>query len=108
MDERTEKVLRTVGIAVLAVAVAGGLAALIVRDQIERHRRDLFSPLTLRRLAALGHMSREDPSVNNINLLRDYIAWEPRKLLRKRARGIVRRMEDEARRPDGARAPARR
>lgn len=97
MDDKTSKALRTTGIAVLAAAAAGALAALFVRDQMKRHRRDLFSPLTLRRLAALGHMAREEPSVNDINLLRDYIAWEPRRLLRKRARAIVDRMEKEAR-----------
>lgn len=97
MDERTSRILRTTGVAVLAAAVAGAIAVLLVRDQYSRHRRNLFSPLTLQRLAALGHMSREAPSVNNINLLRDYIAWEPKKLLRRRARGIVRRMEEDAR-----------
>lgn len=106
MDDRVSKALRTTGIAVLAAAAAGALAALFVRDQMNRHRRDLFSPLTLRRLAALGHMSREEPSVDNINLLRDYIAWEPRRLLRKRARTIVQRMEREAREAvTGAREP---
>lgn len=97
MDERVSKALRTTGIAVAVAAAAGALAALFVRDQMNRHQRDLFSPLTLRRLAALGHMSREELSVDNINLLRDYIAWEPRRLLRDRARTIVQRMEEEAR-----------
>lgn len=89
--------LRTTAIAVLATAAAGALAALVVRDQISRHRRDLFSARTLNRLAALGHMATADASVDNINLLRDYIAWEPRRLLRERARSIVDRMEEEAR-----------
>jgi hypothetical protein len=34
--------------------------------------------------------------VDHINLLKDYIAWEPRKILRTRAQGIVARMEGEA------------
>lgn len=97
MDDKVNKALRTTGLAVLAAAAAGAVAALLVRDQIKRHRRDLFNPLTLRRLAALGHMSREEPSVDNINLLKDYLAWEPRRLLRKRARAIVSRMERDAR-----------
>jgi len=71
------------------------VAALVVRDQISRHRRNLFSSRALRRLAALGHIAREDASVDNIRLLRDFIAWEPRKLLRDRARTIVDRMEIE-------------
>ena len=86
---------KVAGITVLAAAAAGAVAALIVKDQISRHRRDLFSPQALRRLAALGHMTREDASVDNIRLLRDFIAWEPRKLLRERAATIVRRMELE-------------
>lgn len=92
MDKR----LRTAGFTVLAAAAAGAVAALIIRDQITRHQRDLFSPHALRRLAALGHMARADASVDNIRLLRDFIAWEPRKMLRRRARVIVERMEDEA------------
>ncbi len=89
------KKLRTAGITVLAAAAAGAIAALVIRDQITRHRRDLFSPHALRRLAALTHMNREPASVDAIRLLRDFIAWEPRTLLRKRARAIVARMEDE-------------
>ena len=92
MDKR----LRTAGLTVIAAAAAGAIAALIIRDQITRHQRDLFSPHALRRLAALGHMSRSEASVDNIRLLGDFIAWEPRKLLRKRAQAIVERMEDEA------------
>ena len=91
-----KKTLKTTAIAVLAAAAAGGLSALLVRDQISRHRRDLFSPYTFRRLAALGHMSRAEASVDHINLLTDYIAWEPRRILRERARSILERMRSEA------------
>jgi hypothetical protein len=90
------RTLKTAGITILAAAAAGAIAALIVRDQISRHQRNLFSPHVLRRLAALGHMNRADASVDNIRLLRDFIAWEPRKLLRDRARSIVARMEADA------------
>jgi hypothetical protein len=55
-------------------------------------------------LAALEHMARQLPSVDHINLLKDYIAWEPRKILRTRAQAIVGRMEGEALSP---RAPIR-
>ncbi len=87
--------LRTTGIALLAAAAAGALAALVIRDQITRHQRNLFSPQAFKRLAALGHMGREPASVSHIRLLRDFIAWEPRKILRERARSIVARMEEE-------------
>ncbi|MEX2466929.1 MAG: hypothetical protein WD995_08460 [Gemmatimonadota bacterium] len=89
------RTLKTVGIAALAAAAAGVLTAFVVRDQMTRHQRNLFSPRTRKRLAALGHMGREPASVAYIRLLRDFIAWEPRKLLRDRARSIVVRMEDE-------------
>ena len=88
--------LRTAAIAALAAAAAAALAALVVRDQITRHQRDLFSPRAFKRLAALSHMSREPASVASIRLLRDFIAWEPKRLLRERAWSIVDRMEDEA------------
>lgn len=88
--------LKTAGFTVLAAAAAGALAALVIRGQISRHRRDLFSPKAFRRLAALGHISREPASVDMIRLLRDFIAWEPRKMLRERAKAIVARMTEEA------------
>jgi hypothetical protein len=97
--------LRLAGLTVLAAAAGGALAALFVRDQITRHQRNLFSPNALRRLAALGHMSREEASVDNIRLLRDFIAWEPRQLLRDRARGIVGRMVGEVRTADASLDP---
>ncbi len=88
--------LRTAGLTVLAAAAAGALAALIIRGQISRHQRDLFSPRAFRRLAALGHINREAASVDLIHLLRDFVSWEPRKMLRERAQGIMERMVDEA------------
>jgi hypothetical protein len=88
--------VKTAGIAVLAMAAAGAVAALVVRDQLDRHQRNLFSPQPLRRLACLGHLARAEATVDNITLLRDFIAWEPRKLLRNRAKVILKRMEDQA------------
>jgi len=87
---------KTAGIAVLAVSALSAVAALVVKDQLHRHQRDLFSPQPLRRLACLGHMSRADATVDNITLLRDFVAWESRGLLRKRAKAILSRMEEEA------------
>jgi hypothetical protein len=92
MDRR----LRTAGLTVLAAAAAGALAAWIIRGQISRYQRDLFSPRAFKRLAALGHISREPASIDLIRLLRDFIAWEPRKMLRERAQAIVDRMMSEA------------
>lgn len=93
-----DKKLKTAGLTVLAAAAAGALAAVIIRGQISRHQRDLFSPHAFRRLAALGHISREPASVDLIRLLRDFVAWEPRKMLRERAEAIVDRMLEDAER----------
>jgi hypothetical protein len=72
------------------------MVAVLVRSQISRHRRDLFSPSVLDRLAALSYIAREPASVEGITLLRDFISWERRGLLRARARAILDRMEGEA------------
>lgn len=96
MDEERKRLLRVAGVAALAVVAVGTVAALLVRDQISRQRRNLFNPFVLRRMAALEHVARQEPTVDHVNLLRDYLAWEPRKLLRNRARAIVERMEREA------------
>ena len=94
MDRR----LRAAALTVFAAAAAGAVVAVIIQGQISRHQRDLFSPRAFRRLAALGHISREPASVDLIRLLRDFIAWEPRKMLRERAQGIVDRMLEDAER----------
>lgn len=91
-----DKKIRTAGLTVLVAAAAGALAAIIIRGQITRHQRDLFSPRAFRRLAALGHIGSEPASVDLIRLLRDFIAWEPRKMLRERAEAIVQRMMSDA------------
>jgi len=84
---------RTLAWIVVGVGAAAAVAALLLRDQIARHRRDLFSPHPLRRLAALGYLASADPTVESVHLLRDFLAWEPRPLLRKRAGQILQRME---------------
>jgi hypothetical protein len=94
MDKR----LRTAAFTVFAAAAAGAVVAVIIRGQISRHQRDLFSARAFKRLAALGHISREPASVDLIRLLRDFIGWEPRKMLRERAQAIVDRMLEDAER----------
>jgi hypothetical protein len=102
MDARTKRTLRIVGLVAIAVGLTGVASVLLVRDQISRQRRNLFNPLSLKRMAALQHMARQRASVDHVNLLRDYINWEPRKILRNRARAIVERMEQEALEQNGA------
>ena len=90
----TKRVLRTTGFTLLAVGAAAVLGALVVRDQISRHRRDLFSPHPLRRLAALGYIGSRPASVDLVLLLRDFIAWETRPLIRRRAGTMLLKMEE--------------
>jgi hypothetical protein len=73
--------------------VAGAATGwLLAQHRFSYHRRDLFSPRPLRRLAALGFLAGQD-GVDTVRLLRDYLAWERQPMLRRRAEAIVRRME---------------
>jgi hypothetical protein len=78
----------------LAGGVVLGLTGgwLIAQQRLTYHRRDLFSPRPLRRLAALGFLAGQN-QVETFRLLRDYLAWERQPMLRRRAEAIVRRME---------------
>ena len=80
--------------ALFGAAVLGVVGVYLARDQMARHQRELFSPQPLRRLAALGYLKGQ-PAVDNVLLLRDYLAWEERPLLRKRAAGILNAMEQQ-------------
>jgi hypothetical protein len=76
---------------------AGFLGGLIIglvlwSTQIRRCRRDLFSGRPLRRLAALGYLSGR-PSVDTARLLTEYVSWERRPALRRRAQRMLRRMQ---------------
>jgi hypothetical protein len=74
--------------------LAGGLVTGLATWSGAQHayRRDLFSRHPLRRLAALGHLSGR-PSVATAHLLREYIAWEPRSMLRGRAVRLLKHVE---------------
>jgi len=60
--------------------------------QIRRCRRDLFSPYALRRLAALGYLGGH-PGVETAKILNEYVRWEKRVVLRKRAERLLSRMQ---------------
>ncbi len=84
---------RGIGWKIAGAALAGAVVAVVAgivlaRDQVKRNRRELFSPHPLRRLAALTYL-KANPSVDDLPLLRDYLAWEERPLLRKRANAIL-------------------
>ncbi len=71
-----------------------GLTAgwVLAQRRLVYHRRDLFSPRPLRRLAALGFLAGQS-GVETVRLLRDYLAWERQPMLRRRAQGLVERLE---------------
>lgn len=81
------------GAAVTAAFVGGVLAGLLVwSTQMRRSRRDLFNRKALKRLAALGYLAGS-PGVETARLLKDYLRWETKPALRKRAERLLSRME---------------
>jgi hypothetical protein len=78
-----------------ALGFLGGLTIGVVlwSQQLHRSKHDLFSPNPVRRLAALGYVSGR-PSIDNARLLRDYMRWESRPLLRRRAAQVLRQVEE--------------
>jgi hypothetical protein len=73
-----------------ALGIAAGW--LVAQQRLTVHRRDLFNPQPLKRLAALGFLAGKG-DVETVRLLRDYLAWERQPMLRRRAENLVRRME---------------
>jgi hypothetical protein len=81
--------------AVTAGFLGGLIIGLLVwSTQIRRSRRDLFSRNPVRRLAALGYIGGQ-PSVDAARLLTEYVSWERRPSLRRRAERLLRRMQLE-------------
>jgi hypothetical protein len=78
----------------VAVGFLGGVAAgTLMWSHLQRqYRRNLFSKYALRRVAALGYL-RARPTVNTAQLLREYVAWEPRAILRQRGVRMLKRLE---------------
>jgi hypothetical protein len=85
----------------LGVGSMSAIGALVVRDQISRHQRNLFSGQALKRFAALGYLSGAPASVELVQVLRDFVAWEPNLILRRRALQILTRMERQLERQPG-------
>lgn len=78
---------------VTAGFVAGIVTGVVVWSlQIRRSRRDLFAGSPVRRLAALGHLAGQ-PSVESAQLLTEYVRWETRPMLKRRAERILGRMQ---------------
>ena len=73
--------------------VGGAAAGTLVWSRMQRIcSRDLFSPHPLKRIAALGFL-RGRPTIGTVRLLREYIAWEPRPVLRRRGARLLQRVE---------------
>jgi hypothetical protein len=94
---RRSSILRTAGIILVSVGVVTAAGALVVRDQLSRHQRNLFSPNALKRFAALGYLSGAPASVELVQVLRDFASWEQNSVLRRRAINILTRMEQQLR-----------
>lgn len=78
----------------IAVGFFGGVAAgTLVWNRLQHNwRRELFSRSALRRVAALGYL-RARPGITTAQLLKEYIAWETRPILRQRGVRILKRLE---------------
>jgi hypothetical protein len=91
---RQRQVIKVTGLVLLGIGAVAVLGTLLLRDQIARHKRDLFSAHPLRRLAALSFLaSSKEATIDAVQLLRDFVAIEPRPMLRRRAQKILLRME---------------
>lgn len=77
-----------------AAGFFGGFAVGLLLWSREQHvrRRDLFSVKPIRRFAALSYL-RGQRTPETASLLQDYIRWEQRPDLRRRARRLLDRVE---------------
>jgi len=82
------------GATFVAVGFLGGVAAgSLMWSRMQRNcRRNLFSRNPLFRVAALGYL-RGRPNINTAQLLREYVAWERRPILRERGVRMLKRLE---------------
>ena len=82
------------GATFVAVGFLGGVAAgSLMWSRLQRNcRRNLFSRNPLFRVAALGYL-RGRPTINTAQLLREYVAWERRPILRERGARMLKRLE---------------
>jgi hypothetical protein len=85
--------MRSRGLLFAGGAMLGATAGwVLAQRRLTFHRRDLFSPRPMRRLAALGYLAGQG-GVETARLLRDYLAWERQIILRRRAEAILKRLE---------------
>jgi hypothetical protein len=85
--------MRSRGLLLAGGAMLGATAGwVLAQRRLTFHRRDLFSPRPMRRLAALGYLAGQG-GVETARLLRDYLAWERQIMLRRRAEAILKRLK---------------
>lgn len=85
--------MRSRGLLFGSGAMLGAAAGwVLAQRRFTFHRRDLFSPRPMRRLAALGYLAGQG-GVETARLLRDYLVWERQPMLRRRAEAILKRLE---------------
>jgi hypothetical protein len=84
----------TRGRRLVALGFLGGFAAGLLVWSREQHarKRDLFSTRPMRRFAALSYL-RGQRTPETARLLEDYIRWEQRDDLKRRARRLLDRVE---------------
>ena len=89
---RRRRVRRRAGL--VAAGFVGGVIAgvLLWSMQMKRSRRDLFSTNALKRYAALGYLGGH-PSVETAQLLTEYLRWESKPVLRRKAQRLLQRIE---------------
>lgn len=73
----------------------GGMAvgAALWSSMQHRRKRDLFSPRPMHRLAALTYLRGQETGPETVRLLREYVRWEKRPGLRRRASALLARAE---------------
>ena len=78
----------------ITLGFLGGFATGLVLWSREQHarKRDLFSARPIRRYAALSFLGGQR-TAETASLLKDYIRWEPRGDLKRRARRLLDRVE---------------
>ena len=81
-------------LSVLTLVAAGAVGGWwLARRHAVRHGEDLFSADPLDRMAALGALARRRDVVA-LRTLKDYLQWEPRPRLRRRAAAYAAALEE--------------
>jgi hypothetical protein len=77
---------------VAALAAGGVVGWWLARRHGVRHAGDLYSSYPLDRVAALGSLARH-PGPTTLRTREDYLHWEPRPALRRRAAAFAAELE---------------